>query len=66
MDDAWGVASLLEIAKELKDSGQQTKRSLLIVAVTGGEKRLLGSRYFTARPTVPLDYVHSVDGLDAR
>jgi Zn-dependent M28 family amino/carboxypeptidase len=56
MDDASGVASLLEIAQEFQErfkAGQpRPKRSLLFVIVTGEEKGLLGSRYFTAHPTV--------------
>lgn len=52
MDDASGVAAMLEIANELNDAKTATKRSLLFVAVTGEEKGLLGSRYFAAHPTV--------------
>jgi Zn-dependent M28 family amino/carboxypeptidase len=53
MDDASGDASLLEIAHELKETSKRPRRSLLFLAVTGEEKGLLGSRYFTAHPTVP-------------
>jgi hypothetical protein len=53
MDNAAGVASLLDIAAHLKDTGAKTKRSILFVAVTGEEKGLLGSQYFSAHPTVP-------------
>jgi hypothetical protein len=53
MDDASGVAALLEIAHRLKESNRTTRRSLLFVTVTGEEKGLLGSRYFAARPAVP-------------
>jgi Zn-dependent M28 family amino/carboxypeptidase len=52
MDDASGVASLLEIVQTLRDTSATTRRSLLVVAVTGEEKGLLGSRYFAAHPTV--------------
>ena len=52
MDDASGVASLLEIVQTLRDTKATTRRSLLVVAVTGEEKGLLGSRYFAAHPTV--------------
>jgi Zn-dependent M28 family amino/carboxypeptidase len=54
MDDASGVAALLDIAAALHESKAQTKRSLLFLAVTGEEKGLLGSRYFAAHPTVEL------------
>ena len=53
MDNASGVASMLEIANRLHETGAKTVRSLLFVAVTGEEKGLLGSRYFAANPTVP-------------
>jgi hypothetical protein len=52
MDDASGDASLIEIARAMKDSGAKPKRSILFVSVTGEEKGELGSRYFAAHPTV--------------
>jgi Zn-dependent M28 family amino/carboxypeptidase len=52
MDDASGVASVLEIAKSFKQH-KRPKRSMLFVIFTGEEKGLLGSRYFAGRPTVP-------------
>lgn len=53
LDNASGVASLLEIAKALKASKVKPKRSIVFAVVTGEEKGLLGSRYFARRPTVP-------------
>jgi hypothetical protein len=53
MDDASGVATVLEIAAKLKADGAKPKRSILFVFVTAEEKGLLGSRYFASRPTVP-------------
>jgi Zn-dependent M28 family amino/carboxypeptidase len=52
MDDASGIASDLEIARMLHDSNAKLRRSVLILAVTGEEKGLQGSRYFAAHPTV--------------
>jgi Zn-dependent M28 family amino/carboxypeptidase len=52
MDDASGVASLIEIAKELQEGKAATKRSILFLAVTGEEKGELGSAFFTAHPSV--------------
>jgi hypothetical protein len=52
MDNASGIASMLDLAQQLRDSGVKLKRSLLFVAVTGEEKGLQGSRYFAAHPTV--------------
>jgi Zn-dependent M28 family amino/carboxypeptidase len=53
MDDASGIASLIEIARGLKESGGKPKRSIVFLAVTGEEKGLLGSAYFATHPTVP-------------
>jgi hypothetical protein len=53
MDNAAGVAAVLEIAEELHASSAKPRRSILFVAVTGEEKGELGSRYFAAHPTVP-------------
>jgi Peptidase family M28 len=64
MDDASGIASILEIARILKDSGAKTKRSLIFLAVTGEEKGELGSRYFAARPTVPANQIVADINLD--
>jgi len=52
MDDASGIASILEIGRLMHEANVKLRRSVLFVAVTGEEKGLLGSRYFTAHPTV--------------
>ena len=64
MDDASGVASVIEIARLLKNSGVKTKRSILFITQTAEEKGLLGSRYFAARPTVPLEAIVADINLD--
>ena len=51
MDDASGVAAVLDIADRLKH--RHARRSILLVIVTAEEKGLLGSYYFAHRPTVP-------------
>ena len=56
MDDASGVATVLETAKTLSEraaKGDRPKRTLLFVIFTAEEKGLLGSRYFAGHPTVP-------------
>jgi Zn-dependent M28 family amino/carboxypeptidase len=53
MDDASGVASVLEIAKRFSQSPDRPKRTMLFVVFTAEEKGLLGSRYFAGHPTVP-------------
>lgn len=52
MDNASGVAAMLDVAESLRDKNIRPKRSVLFVAVCGEEKGLLGSRYFAAHPTV--------------
>jgi Zn-dependent M28 family amino/carboxypeptidase len=56
MDDASGVATVLETAKIFATRaahGQRPRRSILFLAFTAEEKGLLGSRYFASHPTVP-------------
>jgi Zn-dependent M28 family amino/carboxypeptidase len=52
MDNASGVAALLDVAAILRDQGIKLRRSVVFLAVTGEEKGLLGSRYFALNPTV--------------
>jgi Peptidase family M28 len=52
MDDASGDASLIEVARAMKNSAAKPKRSILFLSVTGEEKGELGSQYFAAHPTV--------------
>lgn len=57
-DDGSGTVGVLEIAEAFKlaiDNGQSPKRSILFLHVTGEEKGLLGSRYYTdINPIFPL------------
>lgn len=62
LDNAAGVATLLEAARRFTDSGQSPKRSILFVVHTGEEKGLLGADYFANHPTVPIQSI--VGGVD--
>jgi hypothetical protein len=56
-DDGSGTVSTLEIAKAFraaKANKQMTKRSILILNVSGEEKGLLGSDWYTTYPLIPL------------
>jgi len=64
MDDGSGIASLIEIANIAKLENLRPKRSILFVAVTGEEKGLLGSQYFTSAPTVPLKNIVADINMD--
>ena len=50
MDNAAGVATLIEIARALHASKRPPRRSIVLLALTGEEKGLLGSRFFATRP----------------
>lgn len=52
-DDGSGTVAVLAIAEALA-RGERPKRSILFAWHTGEEKGLLGSRYFTTYPTVPI------------
>jgi hypothetical protein len=58
-DDGSGTVAILEIAEAFKKAaldGHQPKRSLLFLHVTGEEKGLLGSKYYTDySPIFPLN-----------
>ncbi len=53
MDNASGVATVLDTADYLKETHASARRSILFLIVTGEEKGLLGSKFFAAHPTVP-------------
>jgi len=54
MDNASGIASLIEVARALAPQAKRPARSVLFVCVTGEEKGLLGSYYFSHHPAVPI------------
>lgn len=62
MDNASGIATMIEVAREL--SKNPPKRSVIFLAVTAEEKGLLGSSYFAANPTVPLQNIVAAVNLD--
>ena len=57
-DDGSGTVSLLEIAEAFQlavEAGKGPKRSIIFLHVTGEEKGLLGSKYYTDNPLYPLE-----------
>jgi Zn-dependent M28 family amino/carboxypeptidase len=54
IDDAVGVAQLIEIARAFAALPRKPRRSILFIATTGEEKGHLGSRFYTERPLFPL------------
>jgi Zn-dependent M28 family amino/carboxypeptidase len=53
-DNATGCAILLELARAWTALAPRPKRSAIFLAVTAEEKGLLGSKYYTQSPIVPL------------
>ncbi|TRX62773.1 M28 family peptidase [Fulvivirga sp. M361] len=57
-DDGSGTSAVLEIAEafvQAKADGKGPRRSILFMTVTGEEKGLLGSAYYTSNPIFPLE-----------
>jgi Zn-dependent M28 family amino/carboxypeptidase len=56
LDNASGVAALLEIARAYKalPAAQAPKRTVLFVLTTGEERGLLGAQFYTRHPVVPM------------
>ena len=50
MDNASGVASLIEAARHIKEANLPLKRSIAFIALTGEEKGLLGSTWYAQHP----------------
>src|SRR5437660_11255759 len=55
IDNASGVATLLEWAEAFTKLQTPPKRSIIFIAVTAEEKGLLGSKYYAEHPLYPLE-----------
>jgi hypothetical protein len=64
LDNASGIATMLEAARHFTTSGQPPRRSVMFVANTGEEKGLLGADYFAENPTVPAGSIVGLVNLD--
>jgi Zn-dependent M28 family amino/carboxypeptidase len=62
-DDASGTAVLLEIAERFA-TGPAPRRSIVFISHAHEEGGLVGSRYFTDHPTVPLDSIVAAHNMD--
>ena len=66
-DDGSGTVAILEIAEAFQNAvkeGKGPKRSILFLHVTGEEKGLLGSKYYTNFPIFPLENTISNLNID--
>ena len=50
MDNASGIATMLEVARAFTSSGQRPKRSIMFVGLAAEEKGLLGASYLAKHP----------------
>jgi Zn-dependent M28 family amino/carboxypeptidase len=55
LDNASGIAGLLELARAFKSLTVKPERTIIFLAVTGEEQGLLGSEYYTANPVYPIN-----------
>ena len=61
-DDGSGTVVLLELAERF--AKQKTGRSIVFISHQGEEGGLLGSRFFTDNPTIPLDKIVAAHNMD--
>ncbi len=64
LDNAAGVATMIEAAHAFVASGRPPRRSVMFIANTGEELGLLGADYFAAHPTVPAASIVGLVDLD--
>ena len=67
LDNASGVATVLDIAKAFAKLPEKPKRSILFLMVTAEEKGLLGAKYYANNPLYPLNKTVAninIDGIN--
>jgi Zn-dependent M28 family amino/carboxypeptidase len=64
VDNAAGVAMLIEIARAFRNQPSPPDRSVLFVSVTAEEQGLLGSEYYAGNPIYPLSKTLAVINMD--
>jgi Zn-dependent M28 family amino/carboxypeptidase len=63
-DDASGTVGVIELAEAFSRPGARPKRSIIFLTVSGEEKGLWGSKYFTEHPPVPIDQIVADINID--
>ncbi|NNM76762.1 M28 family peptidase [Sphingomonas sp. ID1715] len=64
LDNASGIATMLEVARAAATAPDKPRRTLLFLASTAEEKGLLGADYFAQNPTVPIERIVGDVDLD--
>ncbi|MEN8145454.1 MAG: M28 family peptidase [Gemmatimonadota bacterium] len=54
-DDASGTSAIMELAQAYASLGERPRRSLVFLTVSGEEKGLFGSEWYSEHPTLPLE-----------
>jgi Zn-dependent M28 family amino/carboxypeptidase len=67
LDNATGVASVLEIARVLASlpAAERPRRSILFLITTGEEQGLIGSEWYSRHPVVPINKTAADINLDS-
>ena len=64
LDNASGIAAMLEIARAFAEAPRRPRRSIMFLATTGEEKGLKGADYFANNPTVPAQAIAANINVD--
>ncbi len=64
VDNGMGVSSVLELAEAFKANHRRPQRSMAFLLVSLEEQGLLGSEYFAAHPTWPVDHIVGAMNFD--
>ena len=67
LDNASGIAAVLEMARAFTQLEQKPRRSILFLMVTAEEQGLLGSQYYSVTPVYPLEQTVAninIDGVN--
>lgn len=65
VDNATGVAMLLELARLFSQLPKPPKRNILFLATTAEEQGLLGAHYYAENPGVPLQQILALINMDS-
>lgn len=63
-DNASGTTTLIELGRRLGENKDRKGRRVVLIAFTGEEKGLLGSRHYTTKPLFPLETTAAMVNLD--
>jgi hypothetical protein len=63
-DDGSGTVGVVELAEAFSRAGARPKRSIIFLTVSGEEKGLWGSNFFTSHPPVPIQQIVADINID--